>query len=89
MQDDTNPWVEIAQNGLRRADQVENCKDWLTRRQAALDQMKKSCADRYPFRSPETNLWHWEMLETAQFRLDIDKWQLDQFRQSLEDETPN
>jgi len=87
--EDFNSWKELAEHGLTRPDQVEDMKNWLAVRQSSLDQLHKRWEDQYPNRHPRVNAWRLEMLDLAEFRLDIDKWQLEQFIQSLEDETPN
>lgn len=89
MEDEFNAWKELADHGLTRPDQVEDMKNWLAVRQAALDQMRKAWEARYPMSSPAVNMFRLDQMECGQFRLDIDKWQLQEFLDALENETPN
>lgn len=79
-----NPWVELAQEGLTRLDQIEDCKNWLARRQAALDQMKKHFEDDYFSHSARCNFNRLNTVEAFQFNIDLWRWELGQFIESHE-----
>lgn len=64
---------------------IQECKEWLARRGALLDQKKKMFEDQYPLRHPFDNLQRMDDLEVMEFRIDIHKWELDEMIKSMEE----
>lgn len=81
-----NIWVEFCRNGITNPDQVDDYKDWLACRRASLDQLKKRWDEAYSYHQPSTNLFRLDQIESAEFRLEIDRWALDQFLLAMPEE---
>lgn len=65
---------------------IQECKEWIARREAMLDQRKKQFEDQYPFHHPTNNLLRMDDLEVMEFRIDIHKWELDEMVKWMEDQ---
>jgi hypothetical protein len=64
---------------------IKECKEWLARREAQLDQRKKMFEDQYPLRHPFDNLQRMDDLEVMEFRIDIHKWELEETIKSMKE----
>lgn len=66
---------------------IEECREWLARQKAQLDQRKKQFEDQYPVATPHTNLCRMDDLEAQAFWISIHEWELEETIKYNEGET--
>lgn len=58
---------------------VRECREWLARRKAWLDQRKKQFEDEYPSRTPQINLQRMHDLEAWEFAIEVHEHELEEY----------
>lgn len=66
---------------------IQACKEWLAYNEALLDQRKKQWEDQYPLRHPNDNQRRLHDIEVTEFRIEMNRWELDGVIQAMEEET--
>lgn len=64
---------------------VEACLDWLARRKAQIDQMKKQFDDQYPMMHPDINRRRLEDIDAWEFNIQVHEWELDEIIRTYEE----
>lgn len=65
---------------------IKECRDWLARRKAWIDQREKKFEDQYPMVPPHINRKRLEDLEAWKFELEVHEWELEGFINSPDEE---
>lgn len=67
-------------------ERIQECREWIARRRAGLDQKKKEFEDCYPLTEPKHNKARLDALEAREFWIDIHEWELEELIKALEEE---
>lgn len=65
---------------------IEECKDWLAWKTAQLDQRKKMFEDQYPMRHPFDNRQRLWDLEATEFRIEMNRNEMEGYIKDMESE---
>jgi hypothetical protein len=72
---------------MHDAEYIQECKEWIARRKARVDQMEKRFNDQYPLMSPATNQMRMNDLEAWRFEIEVNEWELSQILAEEEGES--
>lgn len=65
---------------------VQECREWLARRKAWIDQMAKMFETQYPMMTPRTNRYRLDDLEAWKFEIQVHEWELQRIIDSPDEE---
>jgi hypothetical protein len=65
---------------------IQECREWLARRKAFVDQREKQFNDQYPMARPDVNRKRLDDLEAMKFEIEVHEWELEQIINSPDEE---
>jgi hypothetical protein len=65
---------------------VQECREWLARHKAWLDQREKQFEDQYPMAHPDLNRQRLEDLDAWKFKIAVHEWELQRIIDSPDEE---
>lgn len=65
---------------------VQQCREWIARRKARLDQRQRMFDNQYPMMNPRDNRKRLEDLEAWTFEIEFNEWELGEIIKGMEEE---
>lgn len=83
---DPDPESRPRKRSKTKEQYVQECREWLARRKAFIEQWQRTFDMQYPMMSPRTNRRRLEDLEAWKFEVEVHEWELEGIVNSPDEE---